>query len=107
MITSPPNPSGSSTRGAQPRHAPAVRVAYQIAALSYAHRLGYTHFNAGVTLKVKPDQSKAMLAKRIISEVEVGWLIRAALSRRDRVLLKSSMREACAYPSSSGCRGRT
>ena len=26
-------------------------------------------------------------AKRIISEVEVGWLIRAARSRRDRVLL--------------------
>ena len=55
--------------------------------LSYAHRLGYTRFNAGVTLKVKPDQSQAQLAKRIISEVEVGWLIRAARSRRDRVLL--------------------
>jgi integrase/recombinase XerD len=37
---------------------------------------------------VKPYQSRAKLAKRIISKVEVGWLIRAARSRRDRVLLE-------------------
>lgn len=56
--------------------------------LSYAHKLGYAPFNAGVTIKVKPDQSRAQLAKRIISEVEVGLLIREATSTRDEVLLK-------------------
>ncbi|MES0404365.1 MAG: tyrosine-type recombinase/integrase, partial [Hyphomicrobium sp.] len=56
--------------------------------LSYAHRLGYTPFNAGVVIKVRPDQSRASLAKRIISEVEVGLLIREANSKRDRVLLR-------------------
>jgi integrase/recombinase XerD len=56
--------------------------------LSYAHKLGYAPFNAGVTIKVKPDQSRAQLAKRIISEVEVGLLIREAASTRDEVMLK-------------------
>lgn len=56
--------------------------------LSYGHKLGYMPFNAGVTIKVKPDQSRGHLAKRIISEVEVGLLIREATSERDRVLLK-------------------
>jgi len=56
--------------------------------LSYGHKLGYMPFNAGVTIKVRPDQSRAGLAKRIISEVEVGLLIREATSERDRVLLK-------------------
>jgi len=55
--------------------------------LSYGHKLGYMDFNAGVTIKVRPDQSQARLAQRIISEVEVGLLIRAALTERDRVLL--------------------
>ncbi|MES0403385.1 MAG: tyrosine-type recombinase/integrase [Hyphomicrobium sp.] len=57
--------------------------------LSYAHNLGYSPFNAGVTIKVRPDQSGAGLAKRIISEVEVGLLIREANSTRDEVLLKT------------------
>lgn len=56
--------------------------------LSYAHKLGYAPFNAVVTIKVKPNQSRAKLAKRIISEVEVGLLIREATSKRDEVLLK-------------------
>jgi integrase/recombinase XerD len=56
--------------------------------LSYGHKLGYMPFNAGVTIKVKPDQSRAQLAKRIISEVEVGLLIREAASTRDGVMLK-------------------
>ncbi len=55
--------------------------------LTYAHELGYTRFNAGVPLKLKLDPGHGSLAKRIISEVEVGWLIRAARSKRDRVLL--------------------
>ena len=58
--------------------------------LSYAHELGYTQFNAGTTIKVRSDAAHrgANLAKRIISEVEVGLLIRATPSKRDRVLLE-------------------
>ncbi len=58
--------------------------------LSYGHKLGYMPFNAGVAIKVRPDQSQARLAQRIISEVEVGLLIRAALTKRDRVLLQTT-----------------
>jgi len=57
--------------------------------LSYGHKLGYMPFNAGVTIKVKPDQSRAGLAKRIISEVDVKLLIRGARSQRDRVLIET------------------
>jgi site-specific recombinase XerD len=59
--------------------------------LGYASRLGYTQFNAGAALRVKSDGPRrgATLAKRIISEVEVGLLIRAARSKRDRVLLET------------------
>jgi integrase/recombinase XerD len=58
--------------------------------LGYAHELGYTRFNAGTTIKVRSDTASrgANLAKRIISEVEVGLLIRAAPSKRDRVLIE-------------------
>ena len=44
----------------------------------------------GVTIKVRSHAATrgATLAKRIISEVEVGLLIRAARSRRDRVLIE-------------------
>jgi len=56
--------------------------------LSYGHKLGYMPFNAGVAIKVRPDQSQGRLAHRIITEVEVGLLIRAALLERDRVLLQ-------------------
>ena len=57
--------------------------------LSYAHDLGYTPFNAGTTIKVRSDAHRgANLAKRIISEIEVSLLIRAAPSKRDRVLLE-------------------
>jgi integrase/recombinase XerD len=56
--------------------------------LSYAHKLGYMPFNAGVAIKVRPDQSQARLAQRIIEPVDVQLLIRAARSQRDRVLLQ-------------------
>jgi len=58
--------------------------------LGYAHALGYTPFNAGATIKIRSDASSrgANLAKRIMSEVEVGLLIRATPSKRDRVLLE-------------------
>lgn len=58
--------------------------------LTYAHKLGYTQFNAGTVIKVKSDAAGrgARLAKRIISEVEVGLLVRGARSRRDRIMLQ-------------------
>jgi integrase/recombinase XerD len=59
--------------------------------LSYAHRLGYTAFDAGRPIKVRSDgvHRGAALAKRIISETEVALLIRAARGKRDRVLLET------------------
>lgn len=58
--------------------------------LSYAHRLGYTPFNAGVVLKVKSDTKSrgSRLAKRIVTAAEVGMLIRGARTRRDRILIE-------------------
>lgn len=57
--------------------------------LSYGHKLGYMPFNAGVTIKVKLSRSQGQLAKRIMPEVDVKLLIRAARSRRDRVMLET------------------
>jgi integrase/recombinase XerD len=56
--------------------------------LGYAHRLGYTTFNASAVLKVKAPPRGAELAKRIMPEVDVALLIRAARTARDRVLLE-------------------
>ena len=58
--------------------------------LSYAHELGYTAFNAGTTIKVRSDAANrgATLAKRIITDVEVGLLVRAARTRRDRIMIE-------------------
>jgi integrase/recombinase XerD len=55
--------------------------------LTYAQTLGYTRFNAGVTIKVRSAPVQATLAKRIVSEVEIGLLVRGARSKRDRMLL--------------------
>ena len=45
--------------------------------LGYAHKVGYTPFNAGAVIKIKPDSAHrcATLAKRIIC-AEVALLIR-------------------------------
>jgi integrase/recombinase XerD len=58
--------------------------------LGYAHKVGYTVFNAGTTIKVRSDSANrgATLAKRIITETEVALLIRAAPSKRDSVMLE-------------------
>lgn len=58
--------------------------------LTYSHRLGYTTFNAGTVIRVKSDNVSrgARLAKRIISEVQVGLLVRAAQNRRHRIMLE-------------------
>jgi hypothetical protein len=46
--------------------------------LGYAHKVGYTPFNAGAVIKIKPDSAHpgATLASRIISPAEVALLIR-------------------------------
>lgn len=54
--------------------------------LSYAHRLGYVLFNAGAAVRVKGGNSDR--AKRIASETEVALLIRAAPTKRDRLLIE-------------------
>ena len=60
--------------------------------LGYAHALGYTPFNAGARIKVRSDAGHrgANLAKRIIGETEVALLVRAASSKRDRVLIETA-----------------
>ena len=58
--------------------------------LSYAHKLGYTRFNAGTTIKVRSGQDSGELAKRIISEVDVSLLIRAASVGRNRIMLQTA-----------------
>jgi site-specific recombinase XerD len=50
--------------------------------------VGYTPFNAGAVIRIKKADRAGSLAKRIISETEVALLIRAARSKRDRVLLQ-------------------
>lgn len=54
--------------------------------LGYAHRLGYLQFNAGAAIKTKSGGSD--LAKRIASETEIALLIRAAATKRDRLLIQ-------------------
>src|SRR5262245_5390699 len=56
--------------------------------LSYGHRLGYLAFNAGAVIRVHAEART--VAKRVISEVEMGLLVRAAPSRRDRILIEVS-----------------
>ena len=75
--------------------------------LSYGHKLGYMPFNAGVTIKVRPDQSRGQLAKRIMPEVDVKLLIRAARSPRDRVMLETLYAGGYATPSWSDFPGPT
>jgi integrase/recombinase XerD len=53
--------------------------------LSYAHRLGYTMFNAGAVIKVHKEARA--LAKRIITEVEAADVIRSSTSQRDYLLV--------------------
>jgi len=58
--------------------------------LSYGHELGYMPFNAGVRIKLQNDAGNrgASLAKRIMTPAEVALLIRAAPSKRDRILIE-------------------
>ena len=53
--------------------------------LSYAHKLGYTLFNAGAA--IKPPKGTRGLAKRILAELNVRALIRGAGNSRNYLLL--------------------
>ena len=62
--------------------------------LSYGHRLGYLQFNAGAVIRVHAEARA--VSQRIVSEVEMGLLVRAAPSRRDRILIDNSSEQAAA-----------
>src|SRR5215471_9873059 len=67
--------------------------------LSYGHRVGYLQFNAGAVIRVHGEARS--VAQRIITEVEMGLLVRAAPSRRDRILIEVGYAGASASPNSS------
>jgi hypothetical protein len=52
--------------------------------LGFAHRVGFTRFNAGPLIKLK--KAPRQIAQRILSEVQVALLIRAAKTDRDRLM---------------------
>lgn len=52
--------------------------------LSYAHRLGYTVFNAGTVIRA-PKADRALI-KRIVSELDIRDLIRAAGTKRNGMI---------------------
>jgi integrase/recombinase XerD len=54
--------------------------------LGFAHRVGYTRFNAAPLIKLK--KAPRQIAQRILSEVDIAMLIRAASPGRDRILLE-------------------
>ena len=54
--------------------------------LGFAHRVGYTRFNAGPLIKLK--KAPRQVAQRIMGELEVRMLIRAARPGRDRLMLE-------------------
>jgi len=63
-----------------------TQVAVAKALLGFAHQVGYTRFNAGPLIKMKRAPRK--LAQRIMPEVDVHILIRAAKPGRDRALFE-------------------
>ena len=52
--------------------------------LGFAHRVGFTRFNAGPLIKLK--KAPRQIAQRILSEVQIALLIRAAKTDRDRLM---------------------
>ena len=54
--------------------------------LGFAHRVGFTRFNAAPLIKLK--KAPRQIAQRILGEVEVAMLIRAARLGRDRLMLE-------------------
>ena len=54
--------------------------------LNFAHQVGYTRFNAAPLIKLK--KAPRQLAQKLMSEVDVKLLIRAAKPGRDRLMLE-------------------
>ena len=52
--------------------------------LGFAHHVGFTRFNAGPLIKLK--KAPRQIAQRIMSEVQIALLIRAAKTVRDRLM---------------------
>jgi len=52
--------------------------------LGFAHRVGFTRFNAGPLIKLK--KAPRQIAQRILSEVSVAMFIGAAKTDRDRLM---------------------
>src|SRR5512145_1334379 len=54
--------------------------------LGFAHRIGFTRFNAAPLIKLK--KAPRQIAQRLLGELDVRMLIRAARPDRDRVMLE-------------------
>ena len=63
-------------------------VAAVKALLGFAHKVGFTRFNAAPLIKLKKAPRK--VAQRLLSQVELHLLLRAARSKRDRLLLETA-----------------
>jgi integrase/recombinase XerD len=61
-------------------------VAAVKALLGFAHKVGFTRFNAAPLIKLKKAPRKT--AQRLLSQVELHLLLRSARSRRDRLMLE-------------------
>jgi site-specific recombinase XerC len=56
--------------------------------LGFAHRVGYTRFNAAPLIKLK--KAPRQIAQRIMGELEVHMLIRTARPDRDKLMLETA-----------------
>ena len=56
------------------------------ALLGFAHTVGFTRFNAAPLIKLKKAPRKT--AQRLLSQVDLHLLLRAARSKRDRLMLE-------------------
>jgi integrase/recombinase XerD len=68
------------------------------ALLGFAHKIGFTRFNAAPLIKLKRVQRKR--AQRLLSDIDAYLLIRAAKPGRDRLLLEVAYYGALASRSS-------
>ena len=75
-------------RDGTPAKPTSVAAAFSIVRrlLTYAHTVGYLRFNAAPLIKIKRPQRA--LAQRILSEVDMALLLRAAAPGRDSLMLR-------------------
>lgn len=66
------------------------------ALLGFAHKVGYTRFNAAPLIKLK--KVPRQLAKRILPVVDVHLIIRAAKPGREEVICEVAYYGTCASP---------